>query len=1214
MAAKKAKDEEAKKPKKAPASKAKETKAKAPAKEKAPAKAKKEKAEVPAGPKKFSARSVMLDELAEIEKKSDLVSHGFGRYCKRLSTGVLAVDMYLDGGLIPGGWYTVAGPEQSAKSTLTMTLVAACVKQAFSGYGALFDYEGSSDIDYIMNMFRNFGIKNADHAAIFGIQDPESGDYIKEGIFRYYDPDNGEKFFSYMSMMRRRLPDKIITEKGEPFLIFDNNKKNQKKLAGHYDPKFFREKNKFKVPAEDTSMQSLTVVDSYPAMLPDQMDDDDPSGAMALQARMFSDGIKRFRGGMRRKMMTILGVNQLRERPAQQHGDPNYEPCFIGSTPVHLADGTVDTIRNIVLKRRDVEVLSFDKVTGEVSAKRIIDWKDNGNKLTEDLVVVQYQAFDHNGCPKVAEFTCTKDHKVWTPMGWEKAGNLRADSVIYLNVPSDSYSTDQQQVIYGALLGDGSFDCAEGSLGWNVTFNHVRYQVPYMLWKAQVIDFGDVYDIPNDSNVQRYKPSGEKSGFTTFKHFNPEVAEFARVLKSNHTKYGKEQIAAAKSVLELLDLRGLAVWYMDDGHFANDRKNGLWVMTLSCDRFNDDLKAKAIDVIEKLTGVRATVHASHGKLFISGKEDCLKFQDAISDYMHPSMSYKLFECASAGGYRWRMRDPKVVDTLHETKVVSVGPTDIKSKYTRVYDLTVEDNHNYFVGGSARNCDLTESRVRRSVRADGVAVSNCGNALKFYCVHNSTEVRYLNEDGDECVMSAREYFEAYAEVPREERPPIRVPNDAGWLIPDEVFETDGSNFSVRSTYEMFTESGHVIRGSAGHSVLTATPLVAMHPWGDDDAACREFDLPNKGQLNELEERKRDFSKKTMRIPRIGWSRLINIDARKRSFAFVEANGLDAKAWRAGWNDFILAMAPELAEFIASVREFADMPIDLLMREINGMTSEYAMEIISAYASSDPEEGCEDEYVTELYDIMFAQFAYIEELVNVYLQISDSNKLVPSRVTSVGEASAEYQLAKGETYIDFSVGGSWISSGIVSHNSDVRIRVMSRAIPPAFKGERGIVEEPSVEFLDKKRVDRYKFVSGRTIKNKLGGIPNQEFWIRIWEADGKGNARGVDPVYDVYFYLKTLNLLGGQRNKIKFLDPIPLSKARRGITWQELKILVLGTPSQIKELCADLDVKPISLRSWCFKFVSSEQGRQMVRDAVVSRVTAEADSGDDDDDDD
>lgn len=967
MAAKKAKDEEAKKPKKAPASKSKETKAKAPAKEKATAKAKKEKAEVPAGQKKFSARSVMLDELAEIEKKSDLVSHGFGRYCKRLSTGVLAVDMYLDGGLIPGGWYTVAGPEQSAKSTLTMTLVAACVKQAFSGYGALFDYEGSSDIDYIMNMFRNFGIKNADQAAIFGVQDPSTGDYLQEGIFRYYDPDNGEKFFSYMSMMRRRLPDKIITEKGEPFLIFDNNKKNQKKLAGHYDPKFFREKNKFKVPAEDTSMQSLTVVDSYPAMLPDQMDDDDPSGAMALQARMFSDGIKRFRGGMRRKMMTILGVNQLRERPAQQHGDPSYEPCLIGSTRVLLANGSTESIKNIVDNKLDVEVMSFDKRTGEVSAKRIIDWKDNGPKLTSELVTVTYSS--RAGDP--AKLTATKNHKIWSDGKWVKAGDLKVGDAL---------------------------------------------------------------------------------------------------------------------------------------HFA--------------------------------------------------------LGTALSD----------------------------------VRVVSVGCAELDVESARVYDLTVEDNHTYFAG------DL------------GVAVSNCGNALKFYCVHNSTEVRYLDEEGDECVMSAREYYEAYAEVPREDRPPIRVPQSSGWLIPDEVFETDGSNFSVRNTYEMFTESGHVIRGSAGHSVLTATPLVAMHPWGDDDAACKEFDLPNKGQLNELEERKRDFSKKTMRIPRIGWSRLINLDARKKSFAFVDANGLSDKEWRVKWNEFMLAVAPELAEFISSVHGYSDLPIDLLMGELNEMSSEYAMEIIAAYASSDPEEGEADEYVTELYDIMFAQFAYIEELVNVYLQISNSNRIMPSPITSVGEASAEFQLAKGETYIDFSVGGSWISSGIVSHNSDVRIRVMGRAIPPAFKGERGVVEEPSVEFLDKKRVDRYKFVSGRTIKNKLGGIPNQEFWIRIWEADGMGNARGVDPVYDVYFYLKTLNLLGGQRNKIKFLDPIPLSKARRGITWQELKQLVLGTPSQIKELCEELDVKPMSLRSWCFKFVSSEQGRQMVRDAVVSRVTAEAGGDDDDDDDD
>lgn len=1152
----------------------------------------------------FNVMSYIYEDLDEIEKKANLVSHGFGRNCARLSTGLVSLDMFLDGGLIPGGWYTVAGPEQSAKSTLTMTLVAACVKQNFNGVGAVFDYEGSSDEDYIMNMCKNLGIKNVDRAKIFGTQDPQTGQYIVNGMFRYYDPDVGEKFFQYMSMLRRRLPDKVVNEKGEAFYIFDHTVKNKKKLAGQYDAEYLRRQNKLRVPAENTSMQSLTVVDSYPAMLPDQMDDDDPSGAMALQARMFSDGIKKFRGGMRRKMMTILGVNQLRERPAQQHGDPNYEPCFIGSTPVHLADGTVDTIRNIVLKKRDVKVLSFDKKTGEVSAKRIIGWKDNGNKLTEDLVVVQYNAFDHNGCVKVSEFTATKDHKVWTPRGWMKAGDLRANDDIYLNLPRDSYVTDQQQIIYGALLGDGSFDCAEDSIGWNVTFNHVRYQVPYMMWKAQALDFGDVYDIPNDSNVQRYKPGGEKSGFTTFKHFNPEIAEYARVLKSNHTKYGKAQISAAKSVLDKLDLRGLAVWYMDDGHFANDRKNGMWVTTISCDRFNAELKAKAIDVIESLTGVRATVHESHGKLFIAGKEDCLQFQAALADYIHPSMSYKLYECDAAGGYRWAVRDPKVVDTLHPTKVVAVGAPDLKSKYTRVYDLTVEDNHTYFVGGSPRNCDLAESRVRRSVRADGVAVSNCGNALKFYCVHPSTIVEYLDPHGNVAQMTAREYLDQYGPADMDERPPIRVPTAEGWAVPNEVFPTDGGKYAGKPTLVVKTATGETLYGSSGHSILTSTVTNVSHPWDDtptwsdkSDDDLHDFGLRGMAAAPATVRRGRSFRDARITAPRVGWSRLTNLGraALKNVFTFVESRDRDPRQTDAMWMQYLVASVPEYADIHRSLHDQA---------AVQSPDHANIVDVLAAFNMLNPEQVMESfKLSADEYDVVYAQYAYIEELVTLYLDLSPENVLAPVKIAAVQRAAPINQT---DDYVDFSVGGSWVSSGIVSHNSDVRIRVMPRAIPDAFKNlpaERGVISEPSVEF-GAGRVDRYKFISGRTIKNKLGGIPNQEFWARVWEADGKGNARGFDPVYDTYYYLKQLNLLGGQRNKIKFAAPTPLAGARRAITWQELKLLILGTTAEIKELCAELDVKPVSLRSWVFKFARSDEGRQLVRDSIVAKTSAAA----------
>lgn len=755
----------------------------------------------------FNVMSYIYEDLDEIEKKANLVSHGFGRNCARLSTGLVSLDMFLDGGLIPGGWYTVAGPEQSAKSTLTMTLVAACVKQNFNGVGAVFDYEGSSDEDYIMNMCKNLGIKNVDRAKIFGTQDPQTGQYIVNGMFRYYDPDVGEKFFQYMSMLRRRLPDKVVNEKGEAFYIFDHTVKNKKKLAGQYDAEYLRRQNKLRVPAENTSMQSLTVVDSYPAMLPDQMDDDDPSGAMALQARMFSDGIKKFRGGMRRKMMTILGVNQLRERPAQQHGDPNYEPC-------------------------------------------------------------------------------------------------------------------------------------------------------------------------------------------------------------------------------------------------------------------------------------------------------------------------------------------------------------------------------------------------------------GNALKFYCVHPSTIVEYLDPHGNVAQMTAREYLDQYGPADMDERPPIRVPTAEGWAVPNEVFPTDGGKYAGKPTLVVKTATGETLYGSSGHSILTSTVTNVSHPWDDtptwsdkSDDDLHDFGLRGMAAAPATVRRGRSFRDVRITAPRVGWSRLTNLGraALKNVFTFVESRDRDPRQTDAMWMQYLVASVPEYADIHRSLHDQA---------AVQSPDHANIVDVLAAFNMLNPEQVMESfKLSADEYDVVYAQYAYIEELVTLYLDLSPENVLAPVKIAAVQRAAPINQT---DDYVDFSVGGSWVSSGIVSHNSDVRIRVMPRAIPDAFKNlpaERGVISEPSVEF-GTGRVDRYKFISGRTIKNKLGGIPNQEFWARVWEADGKGNARGFDPVYDTYYYLKQLNLLGGQRNKIKFAAPTPLAGARRAITWQELKLLILGTTAEIKELCAELDVKPVSLRSWVFKFARSDEGRQLVRDSIVAKTSAAA----------
>lgn len=423
----------------------------------------------------------------------------------------------------------------------------------------------------------------------------------------------------------------------------------------------------------------------------------------------------------------------------------------------------------------------------------------------------------------------------------------------------------------------------------------------------------------------------------------------------------------------------------------------------------------------------------------------------------------------------------------------------------------------------------------------------------------------------------------------------MPSEQGWAVPNEVFETDGGKYAGQATHIIRT-ARKALRGSAGHSVLTATKVNVPHPYSDKmNGWSPEIELPADVAplVSDLDDDEDTAVWEEISAPRVGWSRLANIRYRDNDvWAFTDTQGLEPHDVNVAWNEFIKELTPHFHKLYA---RWTDHDEDVVARlaAFNDLDSQWLMSTQGISA--------------EQYDIAFQQFSYIEELVNVYLNYTDANPSVPERIVEIAHAEAEKQT---DRYIDFSVGGSWFSAGIISHNSDVRIRVMPRAVPEAFKNcnpQRGVIEEPSVEF-GPKRVDRYKFISGRTIKNKLGGIPNQEFWARIWEADGKGNARGFDPVYDSYFYLKTIGLLVGQRNKMKFKDPCPLSGARRAITWQELKLLISGTTAEIKELCADLSIKPFNLRTWCFKYCKSEEGRQRCRDSIVEKQQASAESDD------
>lgn len=802
----------------------------------------------------FDLGSLMDDVLDGIEKKTKVSSQDAARHAPRISTGVLALDMYLDGGIVPGGWYTFSGGEQSCKSTMTMSIMASLIRLKYSGISVVFDYEGSTDADYVAGQLKTFGV-TVDAKTIFGVRDGDDGNWIIKPRIRYYAPDNGERFFDYMSMLRRRLPDKIVDKDGSSYYIFENNKENAKKVAGKYDKKWFSRNNQFKVPASDGHMQAMVIVDSYPAMMPDQVDDDDGSKAMALQARMFSDGIKRFRGGMRRKMMTIVGVNQLRQKPAVMFGSPEYEP--------------------------------------------------GGDAL-------KFYCFDRDTLIRT-------DHGVMT-----------APEI-------------------AQLLKDGAKVCVESFDG---------YQQINGAWKVEDAPF----PIELSAGGHTYIGSAEHRQFT---FVYDTTADGMAVLRP-----------------EWNTLNQLAQYPEQKGQYA------------------------------------------------------------------------------------ALRVPPV--------------KELKQNVPDAFDAASQ-----LVDGMLHNCDPVEHEL--------VLVSHDDETY-------SAKVLVIDAVGESSDLDDFKFW-------------VNKLLDIG-------------------VYAYANESGIHIPGITKQELFVAT---------------------ERGELGEF----------------AGISFEATSRQRQTQMLTVIADVFPELA------RFVLDYQTQDIEntiYLAPEQDMAEALDLILRREIDGYD--------------------------DLYDLLMQQLAYVEDWYNF-----DSSILpVPFSLKALNKEVEFWDVNVAETSVV-------ITNGFVSHNSDVRVRLASRAVPDAgwtkLKDAPGVVGEKSVTI--EGGTDRYRFIAAKTIKNKMGGIPNQQTWLRLWEADGNGEARGFDPVFDTWHYLKVLGLINGTRKSFKIKAPCPLASDVK-MDWDDFRTLINGTKTQVVDVCKKLKVKPAGLRLWCFKFVQSAKGKEMLKASISKSAKTSGDEED------
>lgn len=204
---------------------------------------------------------------------------------------------------------------------------------------------------------------------------------------------------------------------------------------------------------------------------------------------------------------------------------------------------------------------------------------------------------------------------------------------------------------------------------------------------------------------------------------------------------------------------------------------------------------------------------------------------------------------------------------------------------------------------------------------------------------------------------------------------------------------------------------------------------------------------------------------------------------------------------------------------------------------------------------------------------------------------------------------------DTYdINMPATSTVVTNGIVSHNSDVRLRQTSRSLSgpkayfspkPGKKGGKTTYNEiePSVEYPGSK--DEYRYVHVRAHKNKLW-TPNREGWLRIWVEDGSGVARGIDPFFDVMAYLKDTGQVKGNRGNLK-LNLEGLGAAKKSATWGDLKRWVLGDKPTMAKIATSLGYKPMSLKHYCFKQMKSGVAEDLY---TKVRAAKDASGGEDD----
>lgn len=365
------------------------------------------------------------------------------------------------------------------------------------------------------------------------------------------------------------------------------------------------------------------------------------------------------------------------------------DECFPGDTFLKVA-GKSRKIKSIFKgwKRGEaIYVESYNTTTDTFELKKVTyAWE---RKTSKRLVKIL------SGPKKVS---CTENHKLLTQEGYKKAIDITKNDLLVGNSNSNKGlrrpAGDTLQVVIGSILGDGYWRKDPHTLGGKrLSIRHGLKQLDYLNHKASILGVEAVQ-------------SG-KSGYT---------GEVQYVCNSNYMD--DTGIQNIREAIKHLNEYGLAIWFQDDGSTSQNNSSTITSRFHTESWEIEDIKAVQETLLTKWgieTSLRTYKKGKYNYLQLN-KDNTSRLFNVIAPFTHPSMGYKLKgECKEEIGTELPTKPTYLDSRLFPVTQVEIG--EVTEEF--VYDIEVEDNHNFIVTGSqtgrvgivAHNCHQVIDIIR-----------------------------------------------------------------------------------------------------------------------------------------------------------------------------------------------------------------------------------------------------------------------------------------------------------------------------------------------------------------------------------------------------------------------------------------------------------------------------------------------------------------------